>query len=59
MYQFSSVQFPQLCPTVCDPTDYSTQGSLSITNSQCLLKLRSIESAMPSNHVILCRPFLL
>ena len=35
------------------------QISLSITNSQTLLKLMSIESVMPSNHLILCRPLLL
>ena len=35
------------------------QGSLSITNSQSILKLMSIESVMPSNHLILCRPLLL
>ena len=35
------------------------QSSLSITNSQSLLKLMSIESVMPSSHLILCRPFLL
>ena len=35
------------------------QASLSITNSQSLLKLTSIESVMPSNHLILCRPLLL
>ena len=35
------------------------QGSLSITNSQSLLKLTSIKSVMPSNHLILCRPLLL
>ena len=34
-------------------------ASLSITNSQSLLKLMSIESVMPSNHLILCRPLLL
>ena len=33
------------------------QASLSITNSQNLLKLMSIESVMPSSHLILCRPF--
>ena len=38
--------------------DCSTQASLSITNSQNLLKLMSIESVMPSNHLILCRPLL-
>ena len=35
------------------------QASLSINNSQSLLKLISIESVMPSNHLILCRPLLL
>ena len=35
------------------------QASLSITNSRSLLKLRSIESVMPSNHLILCCPLLL
>ena len=35
------------------------QFSLSITNSQSLLKLMSIESVMPSNHLILCHPLLL
>ena len=39
--------------------DCSTLGPLSITNSQSLLKLMSIESVMPSNHLILCRPLLL
>ena len=40
--------------------DYiARQASLSITNSQSLLKLMSIESVMPSNHLILCRPLLL
>ena len=36
-----------------------SQASLSINNSQSLLKLMSIESLMPSNHLILCRPLLL
>ena len=35
------------------------QASLSFTNSQRMLKLMSIESVMPSNHLILCRPLLL
>jgi len=38
--------------------DYSTLGSLSITSSQSLPKLVSIEVVMPSNHLILCRPLL-
>ena len=37
----------------------ASQASLSITNSQSLLTLMSIESVMPSNHLILCRPLLL
>ena len=53
--QFSSVD--QSCPTLCDPMDYST--SLSITNSWSLLKLMSIRSVMPSNHLILCCPLFL
>ena len=47
------------CPTLCDPVDCSTPGFLSITNSWSLLKLKSIESMMPSNHLIPCRPLLL
>ena len=35
------------------------QASLSITNSQSILKLMSVESVMPSSHLILCRPLLL
>ena len=41
------------------PWTAACQTSLSITNSQSLLKLMSIESVMPSNHLILCRPLLL
>ena len=41
------------------PWTAARQASLSITNSQSLLKLISIESVMPSNHLILCRPLLL
>jgi len=55
--QFSSVS--QLCPILCDPMDWACQASLSITNSQSLLKLMSIESVMTSKHLILCCPFLL
>ena len=39
--------------------DCSTQASLYITNAQSLLKLMSIESVMPSNHLILCGPLFL
>ena len=41
------------------PWTATHQASLSFTISQSLLKLRSIESVMPSNHLILCRPLLL
>ena len=40
------------------PWTTACQASLSITNSWSLLKLQSIESVMPSNHLILCRPLL-
>ena len=46
-------------PTLCNPVDCSMQASLSFTISWSLLKLMSIESMMPSNHPILCRPLLL
>ena len=57
--QFSSVQL--LNPVQLFVTQWTApyQASLSITNSQSLLKLMSIESVMPSNHLILCRPLLL
>ena len=42
-----------------NPWTAARQASLSIINSQTLLKLMSIESVMPSNHLILCRPLLL
>ena len=54
--EFSSVA--QLCLILSKPVDCSMPASLSITNSQSLLKLMSIESVMPSNHLILC-PLLL
>ena len=54
--QFSSVA--QLCLTLCNSMD-CRMPSLSITNSWSLLKLMSIESVMPSNHLILCRSLLL
>ena len=55
--QFSSVA--QSCPTLCDPMNAACQASLSITNSRSLPKPMSIESMMPFNHLILCRPLLL
>ena len=56
-FQFSSVA--QSCPILCNPMNHSTPGSLSITNSRSSLILMSIESVMPSSHLILCRPRLL
>ena len=56
---FFSVQFSRSVVSLCDPMNCSTQASLSVTNSQSLLKLMSIESVMPSNHRILCCPLLL
>ena len=55
--QFSSIAQSYL--TLCDPVDCSNQASLSITNSQSLLKLMSIEVMMSSNHLILCHPLLI
>ena len=55
--QFSSVAQSYL--TLCNPMDCSTQASLSITNSQSLLKLMDIRLVTPSNHFILCHPRLL
>ena len=56
MAQFNSVAHVQLFET---PWTAVCQASLSITNSWSLPKLMSIESVMPSNHLILCRPLLL
>ena len=48
----------RLCPTLCNPMD-CTMASLSFTIFQSLLKVMSVESVMPSNHLILCLPLLL
>ena len=56
---FSSVQSLSRVRLFVIPWTASRQASLSITNSWSLLKLMSIESVMPSNHLILCRPLLL
>ena len=55
---FSSVQSLSRV-RLCNPMECSTPGSLSITNSQSLLKLMSIELVMQSNHLILRCPLLL
>ena len=55
---FSSVQLLSHVRLFATPWATARQASLSIANSQSLLKLMSIESVMPSNHLILCRPLL-
>ena len=57
--QFSSVQSLSRIRLFVTPWTAAWQASLSITNSQRLLKLLSIETVMPSNHLILCHPLLL
>ena len=57
MLQFSSVQSLSHVQLSATPWTAARQASLSITNSWSLLKLMSIESVMPSNHLILCCPF--
>ena len=56
---FSSVQSLSRVRLFATPWTAAHQASLSITNSQNLLKLRSIQSVMPSNHFMLCHPLLL
>ena len=58
-HQFSSVQVLSHVQLSATPWTAACQASLSITNSQSLLKLMSIELVMPSNHLILCHPLLL
>ena len=58
-HQFSSVQLLSCVQLFMAPWTAAPQASLSITNSQSLLKLMPIESVMPSNHLVLYRPFLL
>ena len=58
-YQFSSVQSLSLVWLSVAPWTAAQQTTLSITNSWSLLKLMSIESVMPSNHLSLCHPLLL
>ena len=56
--QFSSVQSLSGVRLFVTPLTAACQTSLCITNSRSLLKLMSIESVMPSNHLILCCPLL-
>ena len=58
-FQFSSVQSLSHVQLFVTPWTAACQASMSITNSQSLLKLVSIELVMPSNHLILCLPLLL
>ena len=57
--QFSSVQSLSHVRHFANPWIAACQASLSITNPQSSLRLTSIESVMPSSHLILCRPLLL
>ena len=57
--QFSSVQSLSRVRLFATPWNAACQAFLSITNSRSSLKLMSIESVMPSSHLILCRPLLL
>ena len=56
---FSSVQMLSCVQLFVTPWTVAHQASLSITNSWGLLKLMTIKSVMPSNHLILCHPILL
>ena len=57
--QLSSVQSLSHVWLIVTPWTAARQVSLSITNSQSLLKLMSIESVMPTNHLMLCHPLVL
>ena len=57
--QFSSVQSLSLVRLFATPWIRARQASLSITDSRSSLRLMSIESVMPSSHLILCQPLLL
>ena len=59
MYQIRSDQSLSHVWFFATPWIAARQASLSITNSRSSIKLMSIESAMPSNHLILCHPHLL
>ena len=59
MHQFSSVQLLSYVRLFATPRIAARQACLSITNSQSLPKLMSIDLVMPSSHLILCHPLLL
>ena len=56
LYNLTSVQLLRLVQLFATSWTAESQASLSITNCQSLLKVMSIESVMPSNHLILCHP---
>ena len=58
-FQFSSLQLLSHVQLFATSWTAARQASLSFTNSQSLLKLMSIESVMPSNHLVLCHPLFL
>ena len=58
VYQFSSVQLLSCVQLFVTPWIAARQASLSITNSRSSLRFTSIESVVPSSHLILCRPLL-
>ena len=58
-FMFSSVQLLSCVQLFATPWSAACQASLSTTNSRSLFKLMSVESVMPSNHLILGRSFLL
>ena len=57
--QDNQIRSDQISRSVVSPWIAARQASLSITNSQSSLRLTSIESVMPSSHLILCCPLLL
>ena len=59
IYKFSSVQSLSRVWFCATPWTTACQATLSITSTRSLLKLMSIESVMPSNHLTLCHPLLL
>ena len=59
IFQFSSIQTLSHVQLFATPWTAAHQASLSLTNSWNLLRIMSIESVIPSNHLILCRPLLL
>ena len=55
---FCCCSVTKLCPTLCNPVDFSTPGLPVHHQLPELLKLMSIELVLPSSHLILCHPFL-